>query len=98
MATLQTIVDYTSLMKQYYIESYLRDVQLLKGSFRQKIDIVGLNDLRAYELSELKQLVFVTNRVLRENASKRLKELRDEQKAADKATRPQFVSFVPVSK
>lgn len=98
MPTLQTIVDYTNLMKQYYIESYLRDVQLLKGSFRRETDVVGLHDLRAYELSELKQLVFVTNRMLRENASKRLKTLRDEQKAADLASRPQFVSFVPVTK
>lgn len=98
MPTLQTIVDYTNLMKQYYIESYLRDVQLLKGNFLRETPVVGLNDLRAYELSELKQLVFVTNRVLRENASKKLKNLRDEQKAADLAARPQFVSFVPVTK
>lgn len=88
MSTLQTIVDYTGLMKRYYIESYLRDVQLLKSSFIRETEVVGLNDLRAYELSELKQLVFVTNRKLRENASKRLKELRDEQKAADLAARP----------
>lgn len=76
MATKNDITDYTSTMKNYFIDSYNRDVNILNTYFRVSTRVLPRASLLVMELRELKALALETSKAVRSAAYQKLKDLR----------------------
>ena len=86
MNTIDAINDWTRVMKEYYINLILTDIQILNNTFKGGYVSYTREKLLTLEIAELKTLSFDVSKRLRAAAFDRLFDLRGtlfaEQKAA----------------
>lgn len=76
--TNQQIIDYTLVMKNYYVASYYQDLKVLSDKFGTRLAVIPQSVLLSYELRELRAVQMGVNKLLRQTAFEVLKKLRDE--------------------
>ncbi len=91
LKSINTINTLTSKLKDYYINSYLLDVQVLRIHLNVVMTVSDLPSLRQMELTELRQLSNGVRSIVSQKAYNVIKAARDELRAQRLASQPTYV-------